>query len=353
MSTQIGIIGFTHGHIHSICDEWSNKPEIGVVIAAGWDHNQKQLEDAANKYGLQPYTNLDEMLARTDISAVVITTETSMHAEMVERAAAAGKTIILYKPMALTMSEADRIVAAVKQHGVPFTMGWQMRVDPQNLKIKELLESGEFGKVFYVRRRHGLSMGLSSDFANSWHVDPHKNRDIWADDSSHPIDFVQWLFGVPESVTAEIVTLHNPAVPMNNGIAIFRYPQGPLVEVSCSFTCTAAENTVEIVCEKGTIIQNYGDATSCNVPRPEGAAGLKWYKADTKQWTYSEIPTPANHSLRIRENAKAFAAFIQGKRGPMATVEEARNSLRMVLATYVSTREGRRVDLSDEKINFV
>jgi predicted dehydrogenase len=354
MSIKVGIIGFTHGHILSICDEWQKKKELGIEVAAGWDHDATQLQDAVQKFGLQPYTNLDDLLSRSDIPAVVITTETSLHAEMVERAAAAGKSIILYKPMALTMAEADRIVKAVKENNVPFTMGWQMRVDPQNLKMKELLDSGDFGKVFYVRRRHGLRMGLNPDFANSWHVDPVKNRDIWADDSSHPIDFVQWLFGVPESVTAEIVTLHNPAIPMNNGIAIFRYPNnGPLVEVCCSFTCMAAENTVEIVCEKGTIIQNYGDSTSCNVPRPEGLPGLKWYHADTKQWTYSDIPTPSEHGLRIRENASVFADFLYGRRGPTATVEEARDSLKMVLATYVSTREGRRVDFDDPQIHLV
>jgi len=111
-------------------------------------------------------------------------------------------------------------------------------------------------------------------------------------------------------VTAEIESQHNQRIPMDNGIAVFRYAGGPLAEVNCSFTCAAAENTTEIVCEKGTIVQNYGDAVSCNVPRPPGPPGLRWYSA----------------------------------------AEEGRTSLRMTLATYVSSREGRRVRLDDAAI---
>ena len=72
---------------------------------------------------------------------------------------------------------------------------------------------------------------------------PELNRDIWADDAAHAIDFIHWLLGVPESITAEVDSLCDPRVPKDNGIAMFRYPGGPLAEVFCSFTCVAAENT--------------------------------------------------------------------------------------------------------------
>jgi predicted dehydrogenase len=204
-----------------------------------------------------------------------------------------------------------------------------------------------------VRRRHGLGVGLSPDFANSWHVDPKMNRDIWADDSSHPIDFIHWLLGVPESVTAEVMSLYNPQIPMDNGVALFRYADGPLAEVNCSFTCVAAENTTEIVCERGTIIQNFGDGVSANVARANEAPGLKWYLAEEGQWEASEIASPPNHGFRIRGLAQPIADFLNGRRGPIATAEEGRTSLRMVLACYVSTREGRRVAITDPAIDQV
>ncbi len=216
--------------------------------------------------------------------AVVIAAETSLHAEMVERAAAAGKMIALQKPLALTMAQADRIVAAVEHYRTPFTLAWQMRVDPQNIEMRRIIESGELGKITMVRRRHGLPSQLW-DIATMWHFDPVLNRDIWADDAAHPVDFIYWLLGVPETVTAEISTMLNPAVPNDNGIAIYRYANGLLAEVVCSFTCLAAENTVEVIGERGSIVQNYGDVPSCNVPRPPDAVGQKWYTQAAKDWT--------------------------------------------------------------------
>jgi predicted dehydrogenase len=252
--------------------------------------------------------------------------------------------------MALTLAQADRIVEAVNKHNVPFSMAWQMRVDPQNVKIKELISSGQLGKLFMVRRRHGLNTHLWAGFADTWHAQPELNRDIWADDSSHAIDFIHFLLGVPETVTAEMMSLYNPRVPMDNGIAVYRYPGGPLAEVVCSFTCPASENTTEVTAEKGSIIQNYGDVPSCNVPRPDGSCGLKWYTTETQQWTCSDIASPPNHGHRIAGLAAPLAEFILGKRPPIATVEEGRTTLKMTLATYISTREGRRVSLNEDSL---
>jgi predicted dehydrogenase len=352
MMKKVGVLGLAHGHIHAICDEWTN-PEHQISVIAGWDHDQIRLQQAVEKYKLIAYDSPEQLLMNSNVDAVIITAETSRHADLVEMSAAAGKAIILYKPMSITMPEADRIVNAVNQHGVPFTMAWQMRVDPQNVKMKQLIESSELGRVLMVRRKHSLGMGLNADFANSWHVQPEENRDIWADDASHPIDFIHWLLGVPETITAEIESIYNPKIPMDNGVAIFKYKNGPIAEVTCSFTCPASENTTEIICEKGSIIQNYGDSTSCNVPRPEGAPGLKWFTKETNDWIVSPIPSPANHSMRIRGNAAPLAQFLHGSRPSLCTAEEGRTSLRMLLACYVSTREGRRVSIDDQAITGV
>lgn len=349
MSIKVGILGFAHGHVNAYCNQWQQKPELGIELVAGWDHEAARLAKSVESYAIQGYAGLDEFLAHPGLQAVVIGAETSFHAEMVERAAAAGKMIALQKPLALTLAEADRIVAAVERHNVSFTLAWQMRVDPQNVEIKELMQSGILGKIFMVRRRHGLPAQLW-DTANMWHFDAALNRDIWADDSAHPIDFIYWLLGRPESVTAEIST---HLVPNDNGIALFRYANGLLAEVSCSFTCLAAENSIEVIGEKGSIVQNYGDVPSCNVPRPADAPGLKWYTHEKKEWSYSQIASPSNHGARIAGLSAPLAEFFQGKRPPIATAQEGRTALRMTLATYVSSREGRRVAIDDASVSEV
>ncbi|HGJ66745.1 TPA: Gfo/Idh/MocA family oxidoreductase, partial [bacterium] len=242
MAIKVGILGFAHGHVGAYCSQWRQNPAFDIEVSAGWDHDIQRLNNSASTFGFKAYTDINELLANPEIESVVIASETSMHATLVEKSAKAKKTIILQKPMALTIPQADRIVDAVKQNVVPFSMAWQMRTDPQNIQMKEILESGELGKVFMVRRRHGLGTHLWGGFSETWHAQPELNRDIWADDSSHAIDFIQWLLGVPETVTAEIMSLFDPRVPNDNGMAIFRYKDGPIAEVVCSFTAPAYEN---------------------------------------------------------------------------------------------------------------
>lgn len=343
---RLGILGFAHAHVGMYCERWRQQEEtLGVHLTAGWDHDAVRLQGAGERYRLAAAVSAAELLARTDVDAVVIAAETSMHADLVEQAAAAGKVIVLQKPLALTLAEADRIVAAVNRTGVRFTLAWQMRTDPHNMEVKRLLESGRFGKVLMARRRHCLSTHLWKDFDKSWHVQPQLNRDIFADDAAHPADFLYWLLGLPESVMAEITTLLNPRIPNDNGIAVFRYPNGALAEVSGTFVAVAGENNTEIVCENGVIVGNYGDAVSGNIPRPPGGIQLKWYLKDEGKWTASSLLDITNHGERIAGLTGPLAEFLHSRRPPIATAAEGRDVLRMILASLDSAAQGRRVSI--------
>lgn len=341
---RIGILGFAHGHVGMYISRWNAEPELGVKVVAGWDHDSARAESSCSNFGIVSEPSAEALLSRADIDAVAITVETSMHADLVEKAAAAGKAIILQKPMALEMDEADRIVAAVNAAKVPFTMAWQMRVDPHNVKAKALMKSGEFGRVFMVRRRHCLGTQFMPNFEQLWHVKPELNRDIFADDAAHPIDFLYWLLGKPVSVYAEMGTLLNPAVPNDNAIVLFRYADGSFSEASCTFVAVAGENTLEIICEHGVIIGNYGDGPS-NAVMPEGGIQLKWYLHKEGKWTASDIPNIDGQGHRIAGLAAPLAEFLHGKRPPIATAEEGRDALRLVLACYESVDKGCKIVL--------
>ena len=209
---KVGILGFAHSHVFAYGGQWLQHPEYGIEITGGWDHDRQRLEDGAEKLGIQTTYETPSDLLASDVDAVVISSETSYHCELTEMAAAAGKAIICYKPMAITLEQADRMVAAVEKAGVPFTIGYQSRTDPQNADIRDKVKSGAFGKVFLYRRRHCLSTHMWNGFASMWHNIPEFNRDIFADDSAHPFDLVNWTFGLPESVMAEMTTARDPAV---------------------------------------------------------------------------------------------------------------------------------------------
>ncbi|MFZ4394927.1 MAG: Gfo/Idh/MocA family protein [Kiritimatiellia bacterium] len=339
---SIGILGFAHGHVGMYCARWREYPAMGVRVVAGWDHDAARLSAAVGANGLEACASAEALVARPDIQAVLICAETSRHADLTELAAAAGKIVILQKPIALTLAEADRIVRAAQR--VPLTLAWQMRVDPHNLQARDLLASGKFGRIFMIRRRHTLNTQDWPDFEKSWHVQPALNRDIFADDAAHPMDFIYWLRGLPESVTAEITTVLNPKIPNDNGIAVFRYAEGALAEVSCTFVARAGENTLEIVAEHGFIVGNYGDGPSA-AERPAGLPQLKWWlKGDG--WTSSVLPEVKSQGERICGLAAPLADFLHGRRPPIATAAEGRDVLRMALACLQSSAEGRRVRIA-------
>ena len=342
---KTALLGLAHGHLSLYCDTWRDRPELDIEVTAAWDHEAKRLNEAAERRKLRAFKEISELLSQREIEAVIIGAETSLHAELVVAAARAGKKIVLQKPTSLTLTQADAIVAAIDETGVPFTLAWQMRVDPQNLRMKQLLQQRELGRTLMVRRRHGLGTQLWEGFENTWHVKPEFNRGMWADDAAHAVDFLFWLLGPPRSVYAEIDTLLNPKVPDDQGIAIFRYADGTFAEVVSSFTCVAGENTTEIVAENGCVIQNFGDLPSCNAPRPKDAIGLKWILRGDKEWTDSGIPSPTAHAERIKGLAEPLAEFLHGKRAPIATASEGRDVLRLILACHESSEAGQRINL--------
>ena len=91
---RIGILGFAHGHINAIGTQWQEHPEYGAKLVAGWDHNPERGAQGCEKFGLEQFATVDALLS-SDIDAVIITSETSLHAELVEQAAAAKKNILV------------------------------------------------------------------------------------------------------------------------------------------------------------------------------------------------------------------------------------------------------------------
>lgn len=111
-----------------------------------------------------------------------------------------------------------------------------------------------------------------------------------------------------------------------------------------SSTMLAAESTTEIYGDQGTIIHNYGDVPSANVPNPPGAVALKIYRARTGDWEYFDFPL-VKHVERLRAVPRAVIDYLHGRRAPLATAADGRVCIEMVLAAYQSAREGRRISI--------
>lgn len=342
-SLRLGVVSFAHSHVNAYVEVIRDFPDAEVVT--GWDDDAERGRKQCDKYGLEFEPELDSLLARRDLDAVFVTSPTNRHAEHVVAAARAGKHVLLQKPMALTLADCDAIIATVRETGVKFSMCYQMRADSVNVKIKALLEEGAVGNVAIVRRRHAIPALLNPDFAQpgNWHIDPEQNMGMWMDDASHAADWFLWMLGMPRSVIAEIDNVVTHIAPDDNGVAVFRFSKGEMGVLLNSSTMLAAEATTEIYGDQGVIVQNYGDAPSSFLPRPLGAAALKIYRQGADDWERFDLPADTPHSERIRAVPRPLVDYLLGRRGPLATAEEGRACVEMILGSYQAARDGRRI----------
>ncbi len=340
---RLGVISFAHGHVNAYIDVIKGFDD--AVVVAAWDDDRARGEEQCNKYGLAFEPDLDTLLRRADIDAVFVTSPTNQHAAHVIAAAQAGKGVLLQKPMALTLADCDAIIDAVRRYGIKFSMCYQMRVDPVNRKIKTLLDEKALGNIAIVRRRHAIGALLSPEFARpgNWHIDPVQNMGMFMDDASHAADWFYWMLGRPQSVMAEIDNIVTNVAPDDNGIAVYRFGQKEIGILLNSSTMLAAEATTEIYGDQGTLVQNYGDQPSSAIARPPGAVALKMYHAGDKEWTPFDFPADVPHGNRIRALPRPLVDYLKGRGEALASAEDGRVCIEMILGAYRSAQEGRRV----------
>ncbi len=339
---RLGVISFAHGHSHAYIETIRSFADAQVIV--GWDADVEWGRAHCNQHNMDFEADLDRLLRRDDIDAVIITSPTHQHAEHAIAAAQAGKGILLQKPMALTLADCDVIIEAVRQYGVKFSLCYQMRCDPVNQRMKTLLAEGIVGKVAVVRRRHCINALLNPDFArpDNWHIDPLQNMGMFMDDASHAADWFYWMLGEPVSVIAEIDNVVTDIAPDDNGVAVYRFAHGEMGMLFNGSTTVAGENTTEIYGDAGTIIQNYGDGPSSSIPRPPGGVALKIFRQGMGEWELHDFPHMTQRE-RIMAVPRPLVDYLHDRAEPLATAEEGRICIEMILGAYRASREGRRV----------
>jgi predicted dehydrogenase len=342
---RIGILSFAHGHVNAYCRQIKSFADARLI--ACWDDDSARGAQNAAAFEIPFVQDLDEILRRDDIDCFMIASETNKHADLTVAALNAGKAVLLQKPMAITLADCDRIIDAVNSTGCWFSMAFQMRCDPQNIRMRDLIHAGAIGRIGAIRRRHCINVLFNKGFiegGSKWHISAEANKGMFFDDATHPIDWLLWTLGrKPVSVIAEIDNVLTTVAPDDTGVAIFRFANGLFAEVFNSSVTHAGENTTEIYGDKGVIIQNHGDAPSCSI-KPPNPIGVKMYQTEQAAlgWQDLGLPIPASHGERIAGVARPFVdALTAGV--PMCTAEEGRDSVELVLACYRSAEIGARV----------
>jgi predicted dehydrogenase len=343
----IGILGWAHGHVGSYAGLIKDFDDAEIVMA--WDHDEARGQRCAESFGGGYSPDPADVLDNPDVKLVIVGAETNRHPEVCVAAANAGKDIILQKPMALSVAGCDAIIDAVERNGVFFSLAFQMRYDPCNIRMKQMCEAGELGKVGIIRRRHCLNLLFNESFftgGTAWHVDPEQNMGMFMDDASHATDWLYWMLGEPVSVMAEIDNILSSVAPDDTGLAIYRFADGEMGYVLNSSVVWASESTTEIYGDRGVLVQNYGDGPSSG-PLPPNPIHLKYYDSQNKEAGWQDMGEPlppTGHGWRIGNVIRNMLdEYAQGK--VQVSARDGKISTEMILGAYQSAAEGRRVEL--------
>lgn len=279
-----------------------------------------------------------DVLRDATIAAVIVATPSATHCEIVVAAAAAGKHILCEKPMALTVADCDRMLAAVDQAGVKLQIGFMRRFDPDFLEAKELLDRGKIGRAVLIK---SLTHGPSTP--QPWMYDLEKSNGPLSEVNSHDIDTLRWFSGSEfEEVFAIGGNFRSPQARQqfpdfyDNVILSARLANGMQGFIAgAQGVQYGYDARCEILGERGLITA--GRLTGDSVVR-HTASGSR--RAVVRSWMDL-------FSAAYCEEDQDFVRCIQEDRRPRAEGRDGRAAVLVVNAGNRSIRERRPVNLSE------
>jgi UDP-N-acetylglucosamine 3-dehydrogenase len=144
----IGAAGFI-GEVHTKAVFEISTAELTAIA----DINEERGKEIAKKYNTKWYKDYNDMLKKEDIDAVIIATPEHLHLEPAIAAAEAGKHMLIEKPLATNVKDAEEIIKYAKKNGVKLMVGHTLRFFPEYVAIKEMIEKGEVGEIIQVWAR--------------------------------------------------------------------------------------------------------------------------------------------------------------------------------------------------------
>lgn len=283
-----------------------------------------------------------ELVAAADIDAVAISTPNHLHAEATLAALAADKHVLLEKPMATTIADCDRLVAAARRSKGVLTIGHEMRRSPQWVRIKEALDAGAIGAP---RHAHvGLFRHPYRHGAEGWRYDPTRVGSWILEEPIHFFDLLLWYFerlGPPRAVLAHGNGLAGGARMTDNVSTTLRFAGDAYATVNQTLAGFGHHLTVELVGSEGAVRALWSAASA----RSTAPSVELWIKARGEAEA-RQLPVERSGEVFELEDqaAAAVAAFRAGK--PLVSAEEGRRAVVVCLEAERSLAEDREIALA-------
>ncbi|THF74749.1 Gfo/Idh/MocA family protein [Cohnella fermenti] len=298
---RIGMISYWHVHAEDYTRQVIGHPD--TEIAAIWDELPARGQEKAGKYGVPFIADLDELLGRADIDAVVVDAPTNLHRDVMVRAARAGKHIFTEKVIAPTLSEVNEIVEEVRKAGVKLTVSLPRLYDAYTPAIRKVVQEGTLGKLTLARVRLSHNGATAGWLPEHFFSKEQCGGGALIDLGCHPMYLVRSLLGLPDSVSAVFGYVTGKDVE-DNATAVLSYGNGAIGIVEAGFVNSHSPFSIELHGTEGTLL--YGFPEEKIVVR-SNKLGDGWQEvpiADRLPWAYEQWVVHIQEGTEAAENVE-------------------------------------------------
>lgn len=339
---KIAIVGFGFmGRMHY--GAW--KKAKGAKVCAICDSNLSQLQkvnrgnqagtdDSTDFTGIEIFEDFDTMLRTGGFDIVDITLPTPLHPAMSRKALRAGYHVLCEKPMALTLRACDSMLAVAEGAKGKFLIAQCLRFWPEYVCLKQIIDSGEYGEVKAADfSRYAAAPGRDSG-GKSWFLDESRSGGVVMDLHIHDADMVNFLFGMPKTVTSRA---HRREDGFTDHISTMYGFQNKVVTSSASWAMPVSYlfgSEIKVVFDRAVAVMN-----------SKAKQALTIYPAQGEPFE-PKLPAATGYEAEIQY----FLALVNGtaQTHPL-TPQDARDSIQLVLAERRSAKTNRTVTLTSKE----
>jgi len=314
----------------------------GACLAAVCDLNPSRAAELAAGAGVPHFTDVAQMFREVPIDAVTVLTPSGCHAHDVVQLAELGKPIVVEKPMALTLDDADRMIAACDRTGCKLFIVKQNRFNTPVVKLREALTAGRFGKLVLgtVRVRWCRSQAYYDEAP--WRGTWAQDGGVLANQASHHVDLLEWMMGDVDSVHGMATTALANIEAEDTAVVTLRFRNGALgvIEATTATRPKDLEGSISILGDTGSVEIGGFALNELNVwqfskPQPEDAVMIqRWGRNASHPYGFAHAQYYSHVVDCIQHNKQQLVDGLEGRR-----------SLELITAIYESIETSAEVKL--------
>lgn len=339
---KVGVIGCGSIAQHRHLPEYQNHPE--TEIAAVCDINHQRADATAKEYGTKAYYSYEELLSDPEIEAVSVCTPNSLHASITIAALNSGKHVLCEKPMATSIEEADQMIAASEKNGKKLMIGHNQRFVPSHQKAKELIASGELGKIYSFRTAFGHPgpETWSAEGADTWFFKKEQAFiGAMGDLGVHKTDLIRFILGEEiQEVASFVETSSKKATVDDTAVCILKTESGVIGTLAASWSYVSKEDNSTIIYGEKGILRLEDD--------PEFSLIAQYKDGSTVKYELGQIQTNDSGGQNDSRVIEKFVESIVQDKEPAVSGEEGKRSLAVIVGALKASESKKIISLNNE-----